>query len=202
MTATGHTTLEPDELGPSGCYKLISSLVVPRPIGWIGTYGIDGTPNLAPYSFFNVVSGWPPTVLFSGGSVAGSRKDSPSNAIATGAFTVNIVSEHLAEPMNASSATVPAEVDEFELVGLTAVRGEQVNAPRVGEAKASLECVVTHVVEVGSNAVVFGEVVRFHHDVDVIVGTRVDLDLLAAVGRMSGPGYTRTRDRFTMQRPD
>ena len=181
---------------------LLSSLVVPRPIGWIGTYGVNGTPNLAPYSFFNVVSGWPPTVLFSGGSIEGRPKDSPSNAIAAGAFTVNIVSEDLAEAMNASSAKLPSEVDEFEIVGLTAVKGDVAHAPRVGEAKASLECRVLHVVEVGSNTVVFGEVVRFHHQPDVVRGTKVDHDVLLPIGRMSGPGYTRTRDRFTMQRPD
>lgn len=199
------TSLDPAELGPEACYRLASGLVVPRPIGWIGTRDVHERPNLAPYSFFNMVSGWPPTVLFSGGSRAGNPKDSPSNARATGAFTVNIVSEELAMAMNATAANVPEDVDEFELAGITAVRGDLVDAPMVAEAPASFECRTTHVVAVGSDIrpslVVFGEVVRFHVRPGVVVDGRVDLDQLLPIGRTSGPGYVRTRDRFEMQRP-
>jgi flavin reductase (DIM6/NTAB) family NADH-FMN oxidoreductase RutF len=197
--------IDPSELGPEGCYKLISGVVVPRPIGWIGTRGASGTANLAPFSFFNVVAGSPPTVLFSGGSVAGRAKDSPSNARSTGVFTVNIVSESLAEAKNASSASVDPSVDEFDLVGLTAVEGDLVPAPMVAEAPVSMECKTTHVVAVGNtdrpNLVVFGEVVRFHIREGVLNGTRVDLDVLQPIGRMSGPMYVRTRVRFEMIRP-
>lgn len=206
MTSSdGREVLDPADLGPEASYRLASGLVVPRPIGWIGTRDVHGRPNLAPYSFFNMVSGWPPTVLFSGGSRAGRPKDSPSNARANGAFTVNIVSEELATAMNVSAANVPEDVDEFEMAGLTAVPGDLVDAPMVAEAPASLECRTTHVVAVGSpprpSLVVFGEVVRFHVRPGVMVDGRVDLDQLRPIGRTSGPGYVRTRDRFEMQRP-
>ncbi|MDH4117056.1 MAG: flavin reductase family protein [Acidimicrobiia bacterium] len=197
-------TIDPNEIGPEACYKLASGLIVPRPIGWIGSTGPHGH-NLAPYSFFNMVSGAPPTVIFSTGLVEGSEKDTLANVRATGEFTVNIVSEDLAPAMNATSAAVARDVDEFELAGLTAVPGDMVSAPRVGEARASLECVANNFVPVGTpprgNVVVFGEIVLFHVADGVVDGTRVDLDALAPVGRTSGPGYVRTRDRFEMLRP-
>lgn len=199
-------SLDPAELGPSECYKLTSGLIVPRPIGWIGSQSAEGVRNLAPFSFFNMVSGNPPTVIFSPGSSKGVPKDTLSNVRETGVFTVNIVSEDLADAMNASSATVAAEVDEFDLVGVTAVMGEVVAAPMVAESPASLECRATNFVPVGSqpggSVVVFGEVVRYHVRQGVLDGTRVNLDALAPIGRLSGPGYCRTRDRFQMVRPD
>lgn len=201
----GREVFDPTELGSEACYRLTSGLVVPRPIGWIGTFADDGTPNLAPFSFFNMVAGWPPTVLFSGGSRAGVPKDSPTNARGRGEFTVNIVSEELAEAMNATAANVPMDVDEFALAGVTAVRGDLVNAPMVAESPASMECKTTHVVRVGAperpSHVIFGEVLRFHIRPGVVIDGRVDLDALLPVGRTSGPGYVRTRDRFTMERP-
>lgn len=198
--------IDPEELGPEGCYKLTSGLVVPRPIGWIGSQSADGTRNLAPYSFFNMVTGWPPTVIFSPGAHKGRTKDSLANVRETGVFTVNVVAENLAERMNATSASVGPEVDEFELAGVTPIMGDLVEAPMVAEAPASMECRATNFVAVGreprGSVVVFGEVVRFHARPGLLDGTRVDLDVLAPVGRLSGPGYTRTRDRFDMIRPD
>jgi flavin reductase (DIM6/NTAB) family NADH-FMN oxidoreductase RutF len=198
--------IDPQDLGPSGAYKLTSGLVVPRPIGWIGSQAADGTRNLAPFSFFNMVSGSPPTVIFSPGSGKGVPKDTLTNVRETGVFTVNIVSEDLAEAMNATSATVAAEVDEFELVGLTAVQGDIVDAPMVAESPASMECRATNFVPVsdqpGCSVVVFGEVVRYHVRPGVLEGTRVNLDVLQPVGRLSGPAYSHTRDRFDMIRPD
>jgi flavin reductase (DIM6/NTAB) family NADH-FMN oxidoreductase RutF len=137
---------------------------------------------------------------------SGRTKDSLANVRATGVFTVNVVSEDLAEQMNATAASVSPEVDEFELAGLTPVMGDVVAAPMVDEAPASMECRATNFVPVGreprGSIVVFGEVVRFHVRQGLLDGTRVDLDVLAPVGRLSGPGYSRTRDRFDMTRPD
>ena len=186
-------------------YKLLIGLVVPRPIGWIGSISPDGVRNLAPYSFFNVVAGTPPTVLFSAGRRRGAHKDSLANVLATGEFTVNVVDEMLAEAMNLSSGDYPAEIDEFELAGLESRPGDRVAAPVVTAAPAALECRVVQTVELAdppSNTVVFGRVIRIHVRDGVLDGTRVDPLALRAVGRMAGPGYTRTADGyFEMMRP-
>ena len=187
-------------------YKLLIGLVVPRPIGWVGTVDENGVRNLAPYSFFNVVAGTPPTVLFSPGRRNGEPKDTLHNVVATGEFTINLVDEALAEAMNLTLGEYGPEVDEFELAGLTTVPGEVVRAPLVMASPANLECRVTRTVDLGdppSNTVVFGNIERIHVRADLLDGTRVDPLGLRAVGRMAGAGYTRTADGyFEMQRPD
>ena len=197
------TTFDAETLERTDRYKLLSGLIVPRPIGWIGTRAADGTLNLAPYSFFNLIVGTPPTVMFSP-STAERTKDSLANARDTGEFTVNIVTEETAEAMNLTSGEYPPEVDEFAVAGLTPVPGETVAAPLVAEAKANLECRVTQIVEIGDPpgaAVVFGRVQRIHVDPAVLDGTRIDHTELRAVGRLAGEGYATTRDRFEMKRP-
>jgi flavin reductase (DIM6/NTAB) family NADH-FMN oxidoreductase RutF len=198
-------TLTTDELSPIDCYKLLTGLVVPRPIGWIGTIDGEGRPNLAPYSFFQAVAGVPPTVLFSAGQLPRGEKDSLANARDTGEFTCSIVGYELAEAMNLTAATLPAGTSEFEAAGLTPAPSELVAAPRVAEARASFECRVVHIVELGEapaiNSVVFGQVVCFHIDDEVLDGTRIRHEVLDVVGRMAGNGYATTRDRFDLTRP-
>lgn len=183
----------------------MTGLVVPRPIGWIGTADTDRRPNLAPYSFFQAVASNPPTVLFSAGVVDGYEKDSLVNARTTREFTFNIVDMSVSEAMNASSAGLARGESEFDFAGLTPQASVDIAAPRVSEAKASFECKVTQFVELGSppneNVVVFGEIVRFHVDDDVLDGTRINHEVLDAVGRMAGNGYVTTRDRFDLTRP-
>ena len=186
-------------------YKLLTGLVVPRPIGWIGTTDGAGNHNLAPYSFFQAVASRPPTVLFSAGVTAGHEKDSLVNARNSGEFTCNLVDGATAVGMNQSAAELGRGESEFDFAGLTPKPSVDIAAPRVAEAKASFECRVTQIVEIGDppdyNAVVFGEVVRFHVRSDVLDGTRIDFDALDAIGRLAGNGYATTRDRFSLQRP-
>lgn len=179
-------------------------LVVPRPIGWVGTRRENGTHNLAPFSFFNVVSSSPPTVLFSGGRHSDRPKDSVTLAQEAGEFTVNIVSEDVAEAMNITSGSFTADDDEFAIAGLTPVIGHNVNAPMVEESPANLECRVVDILDLGSDAktrIVIGEVVAIHVRTDVLDGTRVNSDVLAAIGRMAGNTYIHTRDHFDLIRP-
>jgi flavin reductase (DIM6/NTAB) family NADH-FMN oxidoreductase RutF len=192
-----------DELAGADGYKLSSGLVVPRPIGWIGTLSSAGVPNLAPYSFFNCVSGNPPTFVFSPGREG--RRDTLANVREVPEFTINIVSEEVAAAMNSTAATVAADVDEFELAGVTACPSTQVRPPMVGECKANIECRVVDIVDIGDpgrgNSLVIGEAVVFHVASRLLDGTRVDQAELAAIGRHVGSFYSRTRDLFEMKRP-
>ena len=185
-------------------YKLLSGLVVPRPIGWIGTRRPDGSNNLAPFSFFNVVSSNPPVVIFSAGSHSDRPKDSAAFAESSGEFTVNIVSEDVVEAMSITSGSFTADDDEFTLAGLTPQRGKTVDAPLVVESPANLECRVNQVISIGETGrtrLVVGDVLAIHVDESVLDGTRIDSDALRAVGRMSGNTYINTRDRFEVGRP-
>ena len=194
------------ELDSIDRYKLLTGLIVPRPIGWIGTVDRDGVHNLAPYSFFNCVSATPPTVVVGTGSRGGAPKDTLSNLRDTGVFTVSIVTEEVAEAMNMTSADVPPDVDEFEFAGLEPVTGSIVAAPYVGEAKAALECGVNQIVPLGeppTTWLVIGDVRMIHVADDLLDGTRVDAKRLKAVGRFAGSQYSTTSDGlFTLIRPE
>jgi len=185
-------------------YNLLTGLVVPRPIGWIGTVRGDGSYNLAPFSFFNVVSATPPVVIFSAGLHPDRPKDSSTFAEEAGEFTVNIVSFDLAPAMNMTAGSFGARDDEFALAGLTPVIGRLVKAPMVQEAPANLECRVIDGVSFGDRSqtrMVIGEVVAIHVREDALDGTRVDPSVIDAVGRLSGSSYATTRDRFDLTRP-
>lgn len=181
------------------------AIVAPRPIGWIGSKGRDGSLNLAPYSFFNAVSDAPKLVMFA--SIG--HKHSVRNVEETGVFTTNLVSRHLVEQMNASSAAVDYGVDEFELAGLTSRQGTMVDAPRVAQAYAALECRVTQIMRpVDVNGleagtwVVFGQVVGIHIDESVIENGRIDMARARPVARMGYRDYSDGgADVFQLTRP-
>lgn len=191
------TTFDMADMAGTDRYKLLTGLVIPRPIGWVGTVGSDGVRNLAPYSYFNVVAATPPTVLFSTGRPEGRIKDSLANVLATGEFTLSIVDADLVAAMHQTATQYAADVDEFEQVGLTALPGDSVAAPYVGEAKAVLECRVSRIVDLGepvTASVVFGDVLRVHVDDKVLDGTRIDHAALQAIGRIAGTTYVTTAD--------
>jgi flavin reductase (DIM6/NTAB) family NADH-FMN oxidoreductase RutF len=127
------------------------------------------------------------------------------NVLTTSEFVVNIVSEAFAEKMNATSAEVGPEVDEFELAGLTPIASELVKPPRVAESHVHMECRLRQVLHIsdrpGGGSLILGDVLRFHIDEAIVDNYRVDPEKLKAIGRMGGPTYLRTHDRFDMPRP-
>ncbi len=181
------------------------AIVAPRPIGWIGTKGRGGQLNLSPYSFFNVVSDHPKIVMFS----SSGRKHSLKNAEETGCFTASLVSRHLVDKMNASSAPVEYGADEFVLAGLTPKMGAEVDAPFVAEAYAALECRVTQVVQprtlgdgLAESFMVFGQVVAIHISEEIVRDGRIDMALARPVARMGYMDYSDGgSDVFELKRP-
>jgi flavin reductase (DIM6/NTAB) family NADH-FMN oxidoreductase RutF len=200
--------IAPDALPRNSIYKILIGSVVPRPIGWISTVNASGQPNLAPFSFFNVVCSSPPTVLFCPmiRSTDGNTKDTLNNVKATGEFVVNIVSEELASSMVATSVEIAADVNEFELTGLATSPSVAVRPPRVAESPIHFECKVSQIVEVGNQpgggSVILGEIVHLHVDKRVLIGEdKIDLAALKPIGRLAGSAYTRVTDLFEMVRP-
>jgi flavin reductase (DIM6/NTAB) family NADH-FMN oxidoreductase RutF len=131
--------IDPQTALQQSIYKLLIGCVVPRPIAWVSSLSDGGVANLAPFSFFMAVCNDPPTVAFSSGRRAGSKKDTVQNIEYTQDFVVNVVDDALAEQMNLTSGEYPPEVDEFAVTGLTAVPSTKVRAPRVAEASINLE---------------------------------------------------------------
>jgi len=192
-------------------YKLMTGIIVPRPIALVSTVDAAGAPNLAPFSFFSGVGSAPPTVLFcpalraAGGGGDAQRKDTLRNVEETREFVVNIVSEAIAPQANATAAEVAPEIDEFQLAGLTPIPSELVRPPRVAESPAQMECRLLQVFYTshapGGGVIVLGEVVRFHVRRDLVEDFRVDPAGLDAVGRMAGNTWVRTHDRIELIRP-
>ncbi len=145
----------------------LNAMVAPRPIGWISTVSADGVRNIAPYSFFNLINYTPPLIAFS--SVG--RKDSVANVEVTGEFVWNLATRDLAEAMNATSAMVPAEVDEFALAGLETLPSRLVAPERVAASPVAFECRLTQLIRLQDRHgaeldqyLVIGEAVGVHID--------------------------------------
>ncbi|HET9086526.1 MAG TPA: flavin reductase family protein [Acidobacteriaceae bacterium] len=204
-------TLKPGDQTPQDTYKLLVGSVVPRPIAFVSSIDAEGVRNLAPFSFFTVASANPPIVCFcpmvrpANDKGLASSKDTLRNVVATREFVLNIVSEDFATQMNACSAELPPQVDEFEISGLTPLASEVVRPPRVAESHIQMECRLAQVVHVSTEplggSLVLGEVLRFHIRESLLDNFRIDPDKLHAIGRMAGSTYARTTDRFELVRP-
>ena len=197
---------DPAKMAGIQIYKILSGCIVPRPIGWISTASKDGTFNAAPFSFFNGLSHLPPLVCFSASvhfNVNNRRKDTVTNVIDTNEFVFNVVNEDMVAAQGICSDPFPPEVDEFSVAKLTAVASKIVKAPRIAESPVNFECVVVSVQPLPESVytLVIGRVVYMHVRKDLLGDDgRIDFKGLAAVGRMAGDSYTRTRDVFTLER--
>jgi flavin reductase (DIM6/NTAB) family NADH-FMN oxidoreductase RutF len=204
-------TIDPAEQSVLESYKLMTGLIVPRPVALVSTVDNNGVANVAPFSFFSGVGANPPTLLFcptlrsAKPGMPDDRKDTLRNVEQTGEFVVNIVSAAIAEAANIAAAEVGPEVDEFLLAGLTAIPSHVVRAPRVAQSPAQLECKLLQIVFTGQGSgagvVVIGEIVRFHVHPDLESNFRIDPEKLDAVGRMAGNTWVSTRERFELDRP-
>ncbi len=197
-------SIVPGDLQPRDVYRLLISSVVPRPIGWVSTIGLDGTLNLAPFSFFNAVGGNPPTILISVGQRKGDPKDTFRNIQDTGEFVVNIVNEELATAMNETAGEWEYHVNEFERAGVTAVPSIDVKPPRVAESPIAMEVKMTQIIPIDDThyTLILGRVVRFH----IREGLRrsnglIDATLLKPLARLGGDEYATIHQVFEMKRP-
>ncbi|HEX9889421.1 MAG TPA: flavin reductase family protein [Nitriliruptorales bacterium] len=189
--------LDPQDWPAHQVYFVMTGLVIPRPIAWVSTYGADGVRNVAPHSYFNVVAHDPPHVVFSSSGV----KDTLRNIRSRGEFVVNLVSMDVVEPMNFTATDFPPDQDEFDWAGLTEEPAHAVDAPRVAESPAHLECRAVSEVPVGNGHLVIGEVVHVHVSPRVWHEGRVDPRLLDPVCRLAGTGYARLGEVFKLPRP-
>ena len=207
--------LPASDLRASDAYRLMTSLIAPRPIAWISSLDRAGRTNLAPFSYFQAVCSKPPTIVLGfGARPDGTAKDTLANILERREFVVNHVSRELAEVMNASSAPYPPGVSEFDALGVESAASAHVAPPRVAHALASLECTLQHAIPLGegrsggrSSTLVVARVVHFH-----VAEGLVEYDdrgrikpiepaRLAAVGRLGGIAYTTTAGSFDLPRP-
>lgn len=201
--------VKPAELPYREFYRILIGAIGPRPIAWVSTLSKEGRPNLAPFSFFNGISGKPPLLSFcpslrehEGGSEA---KDTLRNVRETGEFVVNVVTFENVEAMNLSSGEYDPSVNEFDLAGVQMRPSQLVRPPQVAESPLSFECKLRQILEFGTEGpagnLVIGEIVSVHMEERVMKEGRLDPQALDLVGRMGGIQYCRTTDRFELERP-
>jgi flavin reductase (DIM6/NTAB) family NADH-FMN oxidoreductase RutF len=198
--------LRTDQLTPRERYQLLTSLVVPRPIGWLSTRSAAGAPNLAPFSYFAALSATPMLVGVSIGSRLGAPKDTLANIRATGAFCANVASTAFLDALNASAGEFAADVDEFAVAGVVLEEAQAVAAPAVVGCPAVLECRLFSEVELAgsANVLVIGEVVavRLAEWLETVPGTRtVRTESLAPIGRLWGDHYVLGGEVVARPRP-
>ncbi|MBW8012952.1 MAG: flavin reductase family protein [Chloroflexi bacterium] len=199
---------KPEDISLKNAYKLITGSIVPRPIAWVSSVNHAGQPNLAPYSFFNVVCSKPPTILFCPGvrAIDGKNKDTLENVRASGEFVVNLVTEELAEAMNLTATELPADVNEFEFGGVTQIPSELVKPPRVAESPINFECKVTQIVDIGdggkgSASIVIGEIIYLHIAEEVLLPNyKINIQALKPIGRLAGPNYSKITETIEIFR--
>lgn len=205
----------PSQVADHEVYSILLNAVAPRPIAWVSTVSAAGQPNLAPFSFFNVVSVDPPMLGFSpsmrspnksaAGELVPDHKDTLRNIRETGEFVVNIVTYELAQAMNLTSGEYDASINEFEVAKLASAPSNLVRPGRVAASPVSFECKLHQILDLNpgpeGSSLVIGEIVSIHLNEEHLKKGHLDRDALDLIGRMGGMQYTRTTQRFEMVRP-
>ena len=208
-TRSGAVTLDTAAASWREVYRRLVEIVVPRPIALVSTVDREGRANLAPFSFFTVVSASPPCLAFSPqlSGRTGAAKDTLRNVEATGELVVAVVSEALAERANACAAGLPPGVSEFEHSGLTPAPALRVRPGLVAESPVNLECELVEIRRYGDGPgagnLVVARIVLIHMDPGLLDAEgRIQVDALRPVGRMGGSLWVRARDTFVLPRPE
>ena len=183
-------------------YKLMASLIVPRPIALVTTINADGVVNAAPFSMFNMLGEDPPILMISINKLKdGHLKDTAANILANREFVVHIADEPMAEKMHRCGESLPPNESELTRFGLTPAPSNAVRPPRIDEAPVAFECVLSEKLETASRYIFIGEVLWLHARDDLIdiEHHRVRLQNYFPVARFGASFYIRTRDRFAIQ---
>lgn len=187
-------------------YKFLIGSIIPRPIAVVSTRNIDGSNNLAPFSFFTAVSASPMIIAFSPmiRTSTGEFKDTVKNILREKEFVVNFCTEDNYAKVNLASTELPYGEDEFKFAGLTAIDSDVVKAKRLLESPVHFECVFRDMLcygkEPGSGSLITGEVKVVHVDDKVMKDRKISTELLKAVGRGAGNDWFKTDSRFEVER--
>lgn len=193
--------IDPKELPAEACYKLMTGIVVPRPIAWVTTVNASGVVNLAPFSHFTFVAPKPPMVAISIGRKGSVYKDTARNILASEEFVVHIPHAAQVQAVHASAVEHPPETSEVEVLGLATRPSEKVKPPRLADARLVLECRMRHCIELGDvgSRLIIGEAVLIHIDDAVMRDGKVETQLVDPLARLAGPHYASLGEIMTMQ---
>jgi flavin reductase (DIM6/NTAB) family NADH-FMN oxidoreductase RutF len=182
-------------------YRLLTGIVVPRPIAWVTTLSAAGVVNLAPFSCFMFLSSDPPLLGFTVGPRRGEKKDTARNIGDVAEFVVHVADDSMIDWVHRSADEYPAEVSEPDLLGLALTASDRVRVPRLAVAPVAMECTLERVVRFGCTGSEFveGEVHVFHVRDGLCVDGRIDSGDLRPLGRLAGPAYAKLGDVVRMR---
>nr|WP_298659638.1 flavin reductase family protein [uncultured Flavobacterium sp.] len=190
----------------SALYKLLTGTVIPRPIAWVATIDENGIDNLAPFSFFNVVSEDPPHIMFSTVRTGNKNKDTLNNILANQQFVVNLVTEDVVEQMNTTAQSVAADVNEFELANVTPIESIYIKPKRVKESLVQFECEMVHHYFIekhqkGGACIIIGKIITMHIDDSILMENhKINLEKYKPVARLAGSNYSKLGEIFSIKR--
>ncbi len=210
MKTESFTSFHPEHLSTPDLHQYLLGAVAPRPIAFASTISADGDVNLSPFSFFNVFSSRPPTMIFSPARSGrdNSTKNTYDNVLEVPEVVINVVTYSMVEQMNLASAAFAKEINEFHKSGFTPLPSSQISPPRVAESPVAFECKVTDVKALGTTGgagnLIICEVLTFHiQDEYLSEQGEIDITKLDLVGRMGANYYCRTNESalFTVDKP-
>lgn len=193
--------IDPSLLDAEEGYRLISGMVVPRPIAWVTSLSGGGVLNLAPFSAFTFVSLKPPMLAISIGHKAGVYKDTAQNILRNEEFVIHIADSSLMNAVHESAAEFPPEVSEVEELGLKTMASELIGVPRLSLAPIAMECRFRHCFEFGEarTRLIVGEVMMFHVRDGLLENDKIETKALDPIARIAGPRYARLGEIVTLK---
>ena len=193
--------IDPSELGAERIYRLMTGIVVPRPIAWVTSVSGKGVLNLAPFSAFTFVSQKPPMLAISVGRKAGVYKDTAHNILDTEEYVIHIADTPLMTALHESSVEHPPEVSEVELLKLETIPSQRIKVPRLTAPPVAMECRFRQCLEFGEarSRLIVGEVVMFHLRDGLVNNGKVETEALDPIARIAGPRYARLGEIVTLR---
>lgn len=194
-------SIDPKELGAEQAYRLLTGIVVPRPIAWVTSLSRTGAVNLAPFSAFTFVSPKPPMLAISIGRKSGVYKDTARNILACEEYVVHIADTPLMNAVHDSSVEHPPEVSEVDVLGLETTASDRIAVPRLTAAPVAMECRFRQCLEFGDtrSRLIVGEVVAFHIKDDLLSNGKIETERLDPIARIAGPNYARLGEIVTLK---
>lgn len=195
-------SIDPTQNSERDNYKLLIGSIIPRPIALVTSMSSEGVLNIAPFSYFNIVSSNPPMISLAIQRVQGEPKDTARNILEAQQFVIHIVDEDQVEQANRTAARLPKEQSELALTHFTSVESKIIAVPGLKESKVRMECQLEQAILLSGNTdLIIGKVVQFHIDDDIYQDGKIDPIKLGAVSRLAGNNYAKIGEIFTLERP-
>jgi flavin reductase (DIM6/NTAB) family NADH-FMN oxidoreductase RutF len=193
--------IDPAYLDPETAYRLITGVVVPRPIAWVTSLSATGVLNLAPFSAFMFVSPKPPMLAISVGRKGNVYKDTAQNILNNEEYVVHIADSSLMKAVHESSTEHPPDVSEVEELRLSTLPGERIKVPRLAAAPIAMECRFRQCLEFGEtrSRLIVGEVLVFHIRDGLLQNGKIETEALDPIARIAGPRYARLGEIVTLK---